>query len=142
MIVENHPQIDGGCALHNLVHHLQCVQSNQIGISGLAVSILSEVGGNHGVLHHLIGERQADGVIAVALNLVQNGVIVLRPQPVNDAVGRLKAIPVDSRHAHRLIVGVKNLMAAGVPIAGTLSVSGRRNQEQAPAYECPECHLI
>ena len=65
--------------MHDLVHHLERVESDQVHVRWLAIGVLREIGRDDRVLYHLIGERQTDGVIAIAFDLIEDRVIVLRP---------------------------------------------------------------
>src|SRR5215213_2107400 len=56
------------------------------------------VGVRDGVqLPHRVGERDADGVVAVLLYLVDDRRVVFRPEAVRDVVGGLEPVPVDAR---------------------------------------------
>ena len=52
---------------------------------------------------------------------------------MRDLVGGFKSIPVDRGNPHTLIVGVENLVPAGVPVTSPLAERQRRNENQ-PDY--------
>ena len=136
MVVENDVQPDLPGIGDDLVQDLQRVQPLQVGVNRAAAVVIADVRGNDGRLHHLVRHRHANHVVAVALDGIQDVVIILRPQSVYHFVGGLEAIPVDAGDANDVAVGIQNLVSAGVPISG-LREGGARHQSHDHQPNCP-----
>ena len=125
VVVEDHLQPNRACVRDDVVQHLQRVQPLQIRVRRPKVGPVSNVEIRSRGLHHLVRERYANGVVALILDGLKDGLIVLVPQPMRNEICRLKPIPVDSGDAHRLVVRVKDLGTARMPITGPLCAGYR-----------------
>jgi hypothetical protein len=84
---------------------------------GAGAVVEAEVLRNYRRLDNLIGERDPDGVVTEAFDVVDDRVIVLRPQAVRDLVRGFEPVPVDARDPDRVAGRVEDLVAAGMPVA-------------------------
>ena len=89
----------------DLLQDLQRVQALQVGVDGAGGVVEAEVLRHDRVFHHLVGERDPDRVVAEVLDVVDDRVVVLRPQAVRDLVGGLEAVPVDPGDPDRVAGG-------------------------------------
>ena len=103
----------------DLVEDLQGVETLEVGVDRAGGVIEAEVLRDDRGLHHLVGERDPDRVVAQVPDVVDDRVVVLRPEAVRDLVGSLEAVPVDAGDPDRVPARVEDLVAAGVPVAGS-----------------------
>jgi len=120
MSVEQHLETDLTCMGDDLVHDLHRGQPFQVRVHLVEGDAIR---GDAGV-EHLVAVRQADGVVAKALDLLEHLFVVARPEPVNHVVAGLESEPIDARHSHRVAVRVQDLPPPGVPVS--ISQGGRR----------------
>ena len=88
------------------VQNLERVEAVQITVDGPLRVAEGDVRRDGRGLHHLVGEGDADGVVAADVNGVQDGAEVLLLEAANHAVGGLKAAPVDAADTHRATLSV------------------------------------
>ena len=96
----------------------------EIGIDGTAAVAITNACWKRRALDHLIGERDTDSVVALLLDGLENGFIVLRSQPAWNRTRGLKAVPVKAGDPDRSVVDVNYLVSARMPVPGAL---GKRN---------------
>ena len=63
---------------------------------------------------------QANGVIAITFYGLENRVVILCPKAVDNLIGGFETIPVDPGNAYGTATGIDDLIAAGMPVSGTL----------------------
>src|SRR5262249_4693984 len=77
-------------------------------------------------VEELIAIGQPQRVVAKALNVIEHGFVAADPQSVRREVRGLQTEPVNPRDAHRLIVGVENLIAVRMPVTFPRRLRNRR----------------
>jgi hypothetical protein len=120
------------------VEDFEGVEALEIGVDGAAGVVEGDSGGDGGGFDHLVGEGQADGVVAAAPDDGDDGFVVLDSETAGNCVGGLESVPVDSGDADGAVGGVEELAAAGVPetVAETrLHCGGRMQSEDYPEEE-------
>src|SRR5438128_4968809 len=134
VIVQNYPQTERACRADDFVHYLQRIQSLQIGINCAAAVRIRNVGRNGRAFDHLVGVWKANRVVAGVLYGIQNRMVIPRPEAVDDLVLSFETIPIDSRDANHPAARIDNLIAAGVPVPGTLG-KGRGRYSRSEEWE-------
>ena len=130
MVIEDDAQANRPGVSDNRVHILQRGLPDEGSVCGSAAGIGCVVAGHWVGFHHLVGERDTDHVVAEALDGVQDGLVVLCPQPVDEIVAGFESIPVDSRNTNFRAVRVENLVAAGMPVSRPLGPCAGRDKSQ------------
>ncbi len=104
----------------DLVEDLERVQTLEVSVDGGAGAAGEfDLGGDGGGFDHLVGEGDADGVVAAAADALDDGAVVLLAEASGDGGFGLKAVPVDAGDADGAVGGVENLVATCVPEAVT-----------------------
>ena len=76
-----------------------------------------DLGGDGGGFDHLVGEGDADGVVAAVVDGLDDGAVVLQAEAAGDGGVGLEAVPVDAGDADGAVGGVEDLVAMSVPEA-------------------------
>ena len=127
VVVEDDPEIEGACGGDDLIEDLEGVETLEVAVDAIGEA---DAGGSRGGLDHLVGERNTNRVVALGLDGLEDGFVVLRGEASRDGTGGLEAIPVDAGDADDLVVGVKDAVAGGMPVAGPLRIGAKGIQEQ------------
>jgi len=143
VVVKDDFEVESAGVGDDFVEDLEGVESLQAGVDGSRAVVVADAGWDLRGLHHLVGEGQADGVVALALDGLQDGFVVLRGEAAGDGACGFEAVPVDACDANLLIVEVEDLAAAGVPVAVALGQGryGYRKGGEGEEESSPKAHV-
>ncbi len=81
----------------DVVEDLEGVEAAEVGVDGAVVRRgETNIRGDDGRFDHLVGDGEADGVVAVIVNGLEDELVVLDVEAVGNGAGGLEAVPVEA----------------------------------------------